>query len=162
MKTSTVRIMQYNAWANFELISCLEAAQPRMDVAPALQVLQHYTSIAHVFSIRLSPSKNIHPCEDVPSLAKLSRAVSQCDDWYLAYTSRLASEDFAESISFRFLDGNMGCMTRGEILMHVALHSSLHRGEIYGMLRGSGTVLPWDTYAVFLHRAEPARRSAVL
>ncbi|MDX8531397.1 DinB family protein [Mesorhizobium sp. VK25A] len=44
------------------------------------------------------------------------------------------------------------------MLTHVVLHGSYHRGEIGRMLAGIAVSPPWDTYAVHLHRSEPARR----
>ena len=44
------------------------------------------------------------------------------------------------------------------MLTHVVLHGGYHRGEIGRMLAGIALSPPWDTYAVHLHRAEPARR----
>ena len=49
-------------------------------------------------------------------------------------------------------------MTRHEMLTHVVLHGSYHRGEIGRMLAGIAVPPPWDTYPVHLHRSEPARR----
>ncbi|TGS56633.1 damage-inducible protein DinB, partial [Mesorhizobium sp. M1D.F.Ca.ET.183.01.1.1] len=55
-------------------------------------------------------------------------------------------------------DGDKGGMTRQEMLTHVVLHGSYHRGEIGRMVVRIAVSPPWDTYAVHLHRAEPARR----
>ncbi|RVC60545.1 hypothetical protein EN766_38785, partial [Mesorhizobium sp. M2A.F.Ca.ET.046.02.1.1] len=41
---------------------------------------------------------------------------------------------------------------------HVVLHGGYHRGEVGRMLAGIAVSPPWDTYAVHLHRVEPARR----
>ena len=55
-------------------------------------------------------------------------------------------------------DSRMAIAMAQEILTHVVLHGSYHRGEIGRMLAAIAVSPPWDTYAVHLHRAEPSRR----
>ena len=64
----------------------------------------------------------------------------------------------AEPIIFSFTDGDAGCMSREEMLLHVATHAGYHRGEAGRMLCPLGVALPWDTYAVYLHCSQPSRR----
>lgn len=55
-------------------------------------------------------------------------------------------------------------MTREEMLTHVVTHGGYHRGEVGRLMiqaaaRSAHDIkLPWDTYAVHLHRTEPERR----
>jgi uncharacterized damage-inducible protein DinB len=60
-----------------------------------------------------------------------------------------------------FTDGDRGCMSRREMLTHVAIHGAYHRGEVGRLLKQMPAPVPWDTFAVFLHQAEPARRERV-
>ena len=101
-----------------------------------------------------------HPLKASPTLGSLETSMVHTDAWYVSHASQLDDSAFEERIVFTFMDGKRGCMTRSEILMHVALHSALHRGEVYRLLQGRNIDLPWDTFAVFLHQSEPARRTA--
>ena len=55
-------------------------------------------------------------------------------------------------------------MTREEMLTHVVTHGGYHRGEVGRLMvqaasrSGQDMLLPWDTFAVHLHKTEPARR----
>jgi uncharacterized damage-inducible protein DinB len=49
-------------------------------------------------------------------------------------------------------------MSRQEMLTHVAVHGTYHRGEVGRILRQLSAPLPWDTFAVYLHQAQPERR----
>jgi uncharacterized damage-inducible protein DinB len=61
-------------------------------------------------------------------------------------------------MAFNFTDGDKGYMTREEMLTHVALHGGYHRGEVGRILWQLSITPPWDTFAVYLHQADPARR----
>lgn len=159
MTPLVVQMVTYNAWANRELFRCLNAAPASIVDAPTLQVIEHYCSIAGVFASRLGAAKDISPSNEAQTLDSLSAFALRCDEWLVSFTTQLAPDRFEEQILFTFLDGNRGCMSQGEILMHIALHSALHRGEVYRLLQGRNIDLPWDTFAVFLHETEPARRT---
>jgi uncharacterized damage-inducible protein DinB len=110
----------------------------------------HLAGEAHAFT---SP----HLLE-IPPLATLRREVEDTDEWYLQYVSRLQPEELEQKIHFRFTDGDMGAMSREEILQHISTHGCYHRGNVGQMLRDRGVPPPRDLYTRFLHQMEPARR----
>jgi uncharacterized damage-inducible protein DinB len=61
-------------------------------------------------------------------------------------------------VSFRFLDGQRGAMTREEVLSHLVNHGTYHRGAIGRAFDLAGGLRPADTYTVFIHAVEPGRR----
>jgi uncharacterized damage-inducible protein DinB len=71
-------------------------------------------------------------------------------------------QQLCESVAFVFTDGDHGCMSREEMLTHVVTHAGYHRGEVGQIMKQLSIELPWDTFAVYLHRAEPSRRSNAL
>ena len=99
---------------------------------------------------------------DVPSLQDLRAAVTASDRWYLGYLDRVTPDQLAESVSFVFTDGDRGCMTREEMLTHLVVHSGYHRGEVGRVMTRLSLPMPWDTFAVYLHRAQPSRRQCVV
>jgi len=44
------------------------------------------------------------------------------------------------------------------MLTHVVTHAGYHRGEVGQIMKQLSIELPWDTFAVYLHRTEPSRR----
>jgi uncharacterized damage-inducible protein DinB len=47
-----------------------------------------------------------------------------------------------EAISFFFANGKPARMTRGEMLLHVAMHAAGHRGQAALLLQKNG-IVPW-------------------
>ncbi len=80
------------------------------------------------------------------------------DKWYVDYTSRATYPILAERVAFTFTDSDKGHMSREEMLTHVALHAGYHRGEVGRLLWQLSITPPWDTFAVYLHQADPHRR----
>lgn len=48
------------------------------------------------------------------------------DEWLIDYAEQLDDEAAAERIDFVFTDGDQGCMSRAEMLMHLVTHSLCH------------------------------------
>jgi len=55
-------------------------------------------------------------------------------------------------VSFRFIGGGPGAMTRRDILLHVANHGTYHRGNVASMMYQAGTPPPTTDLPVFLNR----------
>jgi uncharacterized damage-inducible protein DinB len=77
------------------------------------------------------------PCFE--ALAKRARATA---DWYVDYADALKPEEVDEPIAFRFANGKPARMTRGEMLLHVAMHAAGHRGQAALLLQKNG-IVPW-------------------
>jgi uncharacterized damage-inducible protein DinB len=92
-------------------------------------------------------------------LAELSARLAVSNRWLQDYTPSLTPAQLAETIRFRFLDGQSGALSRHEILFHLINHGSYHRGAIGRALDLAGGLRPADTYTVFIHAREPARRA---
>jgi uncharacterized damage-inducible protein DinB len=44
------------------------------------------------------------------------------------------------------------------MLIHLIVHSGYHRGEVGRIMSRLSINMPWDTFAVYLHRTQPSRR----
>ena len=59
-----------------------------------------------------------------------------------------------EAIAFSFANGKPARMTRGEILLHVAMHAAGHRGQA-ALLLQNNAIQPWpDRITDFLSGAD--------
>lgn len=153
-------LFRYHAWANAEVLEAL-AALPDPERAPVLALLDHADIVAAIFRGHLTGWPHGHAGDaspELPDLATLASRIAATDDWYLDFIARAAPEALAEPVAFTFTDGDAGAMTRAEMLLHVALHATVHRGEAARLLRQAGHMPPWETLAVQLHRVEPERR----
>jgi uncharacterized damage-inducible protein DinB len=168
---STVALLrdmfQYNAWANAEFFGKLEhldAARHPEQRHDAIRLLNHCLVVNRIFIAHLTGTAHGYAASntpETPALAALHEAVAATDRWYLDYLQTLSPEALAAPIAFTFTDGDRGCMSRQEMLTHVAIHGAYHRGEVGRLLRQIAAPMPWDTFAVYLHQAEPARRERV-
>jgi len=154
----------YQAWANHELLEKMEGFDPdqhREERHTALRLMNHCYVVNQIFVGHLigkAHSFSADNTPDTPTLDELRCAVAALDQWYVEYVRTVSPERLSESVPFVFTDGDKGYMSREEMLNHVVMHGCYHRGEIGRIMRQGSIGLPWDTYAVYLHRTEPSRR----
>ncbi|HXT08701.1 MAG TPA: DinB family protein, partial [Roseiarcus sp.] len=87
---------------------------------------------------------------EFPALAKSAREV---DDWYASYVRGLTADDFDHGLEFAFTSGKPARMTRGEIILHVCLHGTYHRGNAGALLQLRGLTPSRDAITDFLEDA---------
>ena len=159
-------LFKYKAWANKELFAALQAIDAvryANEFQNALRILNHIHVVDRIFKahlLRLPHAFKATNTQDTPSLAALAAAVAEVDAWFVEYGGTLDSAALAEVIKFTFTDGDLGAMSREEILVHVTTHGGYHRGAVGQLLRSMGAVPPRDLYTRFLHDAEPKRRAS--
>ncbi|MDX8513731.1 DinB family protein [Mesorhizobium captivum] len=157
-------LLAYQAWANDGLLEKLAGLDPRrsgVEHRAALRLMNHIHAVSRIFAAHLTGVAHGYASdntEETPEPAELRAAMAESDRWYLDYLETVSEQQLAEPVAFTFTDGDKGCLTRQEMLTHVVLHGSYHRGEIGRMLAAIAVTPPWDTYAVHLHQVEPSRR----
>jgi uncharacterized damage-inducible protein DinB len=139
--TRTARMLtRYNAWADrmiFEAVARLpegEAVKPRQSVFKSMaHTLNHIYVIDRVFQAHLEGREHGYAARNTethPPVAELWRAQQELDAWFVDWSDKLTDAALAEKISFAFIGGGQGLMTRGEILLHVVNHTTYHRGFV--------------------------------
>jgi uncharacterized damage-inducible protein DinB len=160
-----LQLFRYQAWADDELLAQMEAldgSQHPEQRTTALRLINHCDVVNQIFAAHLGGKPHGFAADntvETPALPELRATVAATDRWYLKYLETVTAQQLAESISFRFTDGDQGCMAREEMLAHVITHGVYHRGEVGRIMMQLAIRPPWDTFAVHLHRAEPARRT---
>ncbi|AZO33268.1 damage-inducible protein DinB [Mesorhizobium sp. M2A.F.Ca.ET.037.01.1.1] len=163
-KTLLKGLLAYQAWANDELLETLAGLDPSRGAAErhaAIRLMNHIHVVSRIFAAHLEGVAHGYAGDNAPDTPEphvLRANLVEVDRWYLDHLETISEQALAEPIAFTFTDGDKGCMTRQEMLTHVVLHGGYHRGEVGRMLAGIAVSPPWDTYAVHLHRVEPARR----
>ena len=158
-------MIRYQGWADAEFLDSIARVDPGRhgdEYRSTLRLLDHINVVARIFAAHLAGEPHgfrTDTTEPTPTLEVLRESMSHTSRWYLDYVRTVHSEALAERVPFRFTDGDEGCMSRHEMLMHVVLHGAVHRGEVGRILTQIGASIPWDTFAVFLHQAEPSRRN---
>ncbi len=158
-----IEVFKYKQWADRRTLDAIQAIDAAHAGAMAfvLQQLNHMIIVEELFKARLLGVPAPHAAtntESLPDWQALDQRISASNAWFSHYVERLPAAQREETVSFLFADGKPGRMTRLEILFHIVNHGTYHRGAIGHALDLAGAPRPADTYTVFIHAAEPARR----
>lgn len=164
---ATVRMMtRYKAWADattFKTVMALPEAEllrPRPTrFGNILHTLNHVYVIDDIFRAHLEGRRHGYAArntEGPPAAVALRRRVEEVGGWYVHYAVRLTEAALDEVVEFEFVDGRVGAMTRGNIILHVVNHGSYHRGFVGDMLYQIPAAFPANDLTVFLQ--EDARQ----
>jgi len=167
----TARMLaRYNAWANeriFDAVARLpdgEATKPRRSLfRNIVHTLNHNYVIDRVFQAHLEgrehgyTERNTAEC---PPLGELWNAQQAVDRWYVAWSDGLTDATLNERVSFTFIGGGRGEMTRGDLLLHLVNHTTYHRGFVADLFYQVPVVPPTTDLTVFLRDAAPEPSSA--
>ena len=91
--------------------------------------------------------------EQTPQLDALADSVREVDDGYASYVRGLAADAFEEPVDFVFTTGKPARLRRGEIILHVCLHGTYHRGNAGAVLQLKGLTPSRDAITDFLEDA---------
>jgi uncharacterized damage-inducible protein DinB len=91
--------------------------------------------------------------EQYPDVAAIRARWAEVENDRRQYLETLADADLNKELAFRRLNGEPMSMPLGLQMQHVVNHSTLHRGQIVGMIRQLGTIPP-ETDLLFYLRAK--------
>jgi uncharacterized damage-inducible protein DinB len=154
-------LMHYKRWATNGLSSVIAENFDRLpadDRILVLRLLDHIQAVDEIFSHNLQARPHGHPAPrsaELPSLDVLARKAKSTGDWYADYADALLPEEVDEVIDFSFSNGEPARMTRGEMLLHVAMHAAGHRGQVALLLQKNG-IKPWPDRLTDFLAAETA------
>jgi uncharacterized damage-inducible protein DinB len=160
-------LIHYKRWATNGLNSVLAenlerlAADERILV---LRLLDHIQAVDEIFSHNLEARPHGYRAPrsaELPSFDVLAGRARATADWYADYADALLPEEVDEALAFSFANGEPARMTRGEILLHVAMHAAGHRGQVALLLQKNG-IQPWpDRITDFLRAEQPGSERKV-
>lgn len=105
------------------------------------RILDHIQVVDRIFQHHLQGRPHDFEAarsEVMPDMPLLAERARELDDWYAAYVAGLSGDDFDQPIDFVFTSGKPARMRRGEILLHVCLHGTYHRGNAGAVLQLKG------------------------
>jgi len=109
------------------------------------RLLDHIQVVDEIFRHNLEARPHGYAAPRSPelgSLDALAKSARATADWYVDYADALKPEEVDEPIAFSFANGKPARMTRGEMLLHVAMHAAGHRGQAALLLQKNG-IVPW-------------------
>lgn len=145
MNADTARMLaRYCQWSNkvmFDGVAALpegEALKPRASLFKNMvHTLNHIYVIDRIWQAHLEGRDHGYDARntrDHPPLAELRRLQQDMDQWYVDWSDAQTDAALAETVHYTLIGGNKGAMTRGEILLHVVMHASYHRGFVADMI----------------------------
>ena len=154
-------LIHYKRWATNGLN---EVVAETLDHLPAeeriviLRVLDHVQAVDEIFRHNLEAQPHGYRAPrsaELPSFDALASRARATADWYADYADALRPEQVDEAIAFTFANGESARMTRGEMLLHVAMHAPGHRGQVALLLQKNG-IQPWPDRITDFLKAEDA------
>lgn len=144
-------LFRYNDWANRRLIITLKEKK----CLRASQILAHILTTEQEYFERLygkdSTGFNFFPELTVAECGELSRSVAEKFEKLLR---GFTDEGLDLVTKYRTSEGTLYENTFRELLTHVLLHSSIHRGNIMLKLRESGIAPPQIDYIIYLRETK--------
>jgi uncharacterized damage-inducible protein DinB len=153
LKDHFSKLITHLEWADQRVLASLRSASQAP--AKALEIYSHILGSEHVWLSRINgddprlavwPKLSLDECErvaaeNVAGLQKIGGSVTPAT--------------LGRAITYRNSAGDQFTSTLEDILTHVTLHGSYHRGQVASLVRSGGDV-PLPTDYIFFTRGSPA------
>lgn len=143
------------AWADARV---LESLRQRDVPAQALELYAHILGAEHVWLARLEQRQSSLAVWPHLTLEQCETLARDNVRGFRAYAERLTSDDLKRTVHYRNSAGLEFDSGIEDILLHVAMHGSYHRGQVTLLVRGAGAEPAPTDYIAFV-RGVPAATS---
>lgn len=137
------RLLAYDDWANLETLASLEAI-----VSPpprSVKLLGHIVGAERLWHGRLMRDEPGAVWPDL-SLDECRDAIHELSVLWAEYLQALTPAGLGETVAYVNSKGEPWTSRVGDVLTHVVLHSSHHRGQIASDIRAAGHEPPYTDY----------------
>ena len=163
--STAYRMAAYMAWADDVMLSNAEQLSEQALRAPRDTLFKsisgtfdHTLVVAEIFKSHLegrSHSFSARRREQLLAFSEVARRLRAINDYYVSLAKRWSDQDLAEIITFEFVGGGAGAMTREDILLHLVNHSTYHRGFVSTLLFTDRISFKPNDLTVFLRDVWP-------
>lgn len=149
-------LIRCKQWADRGLHEMVADNMDRLEAEDAfivIRILDHFHIVDQIFQHHLQglPHAFSAPRSEVmPDAATLAAGTREVDDWYVDYVDGLSAAEFDEPVDFTYTNGTPMRMTRGEIISHVCMHGSYHRGNAGILFQKKGVTGPRDAITDYI------------
>ncbi|MFN0177456.1 MAG: DinB family protein [Gemmatimonadales bacterium] len=140
-------------WANSRTLEALRGVtrpNPRL-----VELFCHLLAAEHLWHARLVGAPTVYPVWPKLSLDECERLALENHGRLRAYLAGRDAAALEQPVTYTTTTGESFTSTAAEILTHVAMHGSYHRGQIAWQLRADGEV-PQPTDYIAFTRGGPA------
>ncbi len=142
------RLFDHLVWADARALNSLRV----MHAAPldAMRLYSHILAAEHVWLSRIDgnePEVPVWPALDLDECSALSKKNKTA---FALLVETISAGELQRAVHYRNTKGEEFTNTVEDILMHVALHGSYHRGQIARIVRGEGGAPQSTDYIFFI------------
>jgi uncharacterized damage-inducible protein DinB len=154
-----LNLVHFKQWADQGLYEVVRKSFDRLsseDSNTVLRILDHSLVVDLIFRNHLRGVRSDFRgprSAELPDLCRLAQEAREVDDWYVSHVSDLSGSDFDRPLEFNFTSGKAARMSVGEVIEHVCLHGTYHRGQAGVILQKNGIEPNDDRLTDFLEAA---------
>jgi len=126
----------YDAWANHEVLNALRAGAS--DLERPLELMSHILSAERLWMERLKRVPQSLPVWPKFDLSRCESEAHELQRLWSEYLKLMTAGDLAQTVTYKNSRGENWTSTIVDVLTHVVLHSSYHRGQIASYMRAKG------------------------
>jgi len=155
MNDLLLRLVAHMRWADAQFGDVLATNPPSDDnrvFADAVRLYAHIASVEHLWYSRIrgrAPEHAVWPSLDVSQSRALAASHA---DLYEQLVTHADDKELSRAVSYRNSAGRDYRSPVSEIVTHVAMHGSHHRGQIARLLRQADREPPYTDYIQFSRR----------
>jgi uncharacterized damage-inducible protein DinB len=139
------RLFEHDGWANAAALTALrEGPAP----AKAQRWMAHIVATEWHWLARLRQEPSAMPVWPDLDLERSAAELTELQGEWMRCLESLDEHGLGEGVAYRNSKGEFWTNTVGDILTHVALHASYHRGQIASAIREAGGT---PAYTDFIH-----------
>lgn len=139
------RLFDYNQWANRETLDGLRSVASAPE--RSRKFIAHIAAAEWLWLRRLKTGKQM-PVWPALTLAECESEFHALQAAWREYLAGLTPQDLTREVSYTNSLGEPWKSTVADVLMHVAMHSAYHRGQIASDMRQAGNT---PAYTDFIH-----------
>lgn len=157
--TEIKRLYEYNRWANERVLESLRpisqevfATDRQASHGSVRGVLAHIAGAQWIWLERWKGSSPVAllPESEFETVEIATKRLARIEHDLRDFTSQLTQADIDGSREYRTTEGKHYSNILGDMMLHVANHSSYHRGQITTLLRQLGAVPQSTDFILFL------------
>lgn len=144
MKSYFENLFAFEAWANKEIADCLLSVNPLP--GKAMSVMSHIINAQKIWLCRIKNEKTDAEVWEVYDKSDLGIELKKSTDDLKNFVSSLNEENLNDVILYTNTKGESFESVMHDILTHLIIHSSYHRGQIILEIKPLVKSLPYTDY----------------
>ncbi|HUR95950.1 MAG TPA: DinB family protein [Gemmatimonadales bacterium] len=139
------KMLEHDGWANVAALAALRAGHAP---EPARAWMAHLVASERLWLARLLEEPSAMPVWPDLDLDSCAAELTGLQAEWMRYLESIDGHGLNEGVAYRNSKGEFWTSTVGDILTHVVLHASYHRGQIASAIRAAGGT---PAYTDFIH-----------